>query len=266
MSSGVVRPVLSAEYIPTQSSEDANRQEAERLWELAIAAKGGRERLHAVRNLQISIRDKYWFGLRRLTYLQEALYVFPGKTWEWTDQRGTVLGFRLMMYNQDRDIALWYLDDDDGKNARIARPVEGFKGSRGIHLYEVQLKYFMETKWVKPIPMSVQQEKLDGKSVDIVQTIVKGFPTKDGTNEQRVGFALDRKTHLPTRVIYYRVVKGEEREGKVSLSDYVDVDGLQVPSKIHYLKSSIQINVDYDEQIFVRDPSVEGGIKQWAKK
>lgn len=89
---------------------------------------------------------------------------------------------------------------------------------------------------------------------------------KDGTDEQRVGFALDRKTHLPTRIIYYRVMKGKEHSGGLPLKDYVNVDGIQMPSKILDLRSSFQINVDYDEQVFVRDPNVEGGIKQWLKK
>ncbi|HEX5964827.1 MAG TPA: hypothetical protein VFY51_02810, partial [Pyrinomonadaceae bacterium] len=202
MLSASVCPVLSAEHIQTQSSEDANRQEAERLWELAIAAKGGRERLHAARNLQISTREKVWYGLRRVSYIREALYVFPGKHWEWNDQRKTVFGLSIRMYNQDRDINLWYMDH--GKGARVVRPVDQVHGKAGlIPLYDAQLRYFMETKWVKPIPISTHEEKLDGKTVDIVQTIVKGYPTRDGTDEQAVGFALDRKTHLPIRIIYH---------------------------------------------------------------
>jgi len=265
MLSGLIWPVLAAEHIQTQGSRDANRQEAERLWELAIAAKGGRERLHAAGTLQISIREKVWYGLRRVSYIQEALYVFPGKYWEWNDQRKSVFGLSIRMYNHDRDINLWYTDH--GKGAHAARPVDLVHGKAGlIPLYDVQLRYFMETKWVRPIPISVQQEKLDGKSVDIVQTIVKGYPTKDGTDEQRVGFALDRKTRLPTRIIYYRVIQGKEHSGGLPLTDYVDVDGIQMPSKILDLRSSFQINVDYDEQVFIRKPNVEGGIKQWSKK
>ena len=168
-------------------------------------------------------------------------------------------------HNHDRDIDLWYMDH--GKGARVARPVDQVHGKAGlIPLYDAQLRYFMETCWVKPIPINAHEEKLDGKTVDIVQTIVKGYPTKDGTDEQRVGFALDRKTHLPIKIIYYRVVQGTEHSGGLPLSDYVDVDGIQMPSKTLDLKSSFQINVDYDEQIFVREPSVEGGIKQWEKK
>ena len=250
----------------TATTVDDNRKEAERLWELAIAAKGGRERLRAVNNLQISIREKVWYGLKRISYIAEDLYVFPGKYWQWNDQRGSVFGLGIQMYNQDRDINLWYTDRGDG--GHLGRPTDLVHGKAPlIRLYDVQLRYLMETKWVKPIPVSVQDAKVDGKSVRLVQTIVKGYPTKDKTDEIRIGFALDQKTHLPVEIIYYhRAVSGREFTGKVRLSDYVDVSGIKMPSKVNGLRSSHQINVDHDEQIFVREPNVGAGIQQWKKK
>ena len=253
----------SAQTTPTIND---NKHEAERLWELAIAAKGGRERLNAVNNLQLSIREKVWYGLKRISYITEDLYVFPGKYWQWTDQRGSVFGLGIHMYNQERDINLWY--SDHGKGGHVGRPMDLVHGKAPlIRLYDVQLRYFMETKWVKPVPVSVQDAKVDGKSVRLVQTVVKGYPTKDKTDEIRIGFALDQKTNLPVQVIYYhRAVSGREFTGKVRLSDYVDVSGIKMPSKVNGLKSSYQINVEYDEQIFVREPNVGAGIQQWMKK
>src|SRR5688572_9468214 len=52
---------------------DANRAEAERVWELMIKAKGGRERLHAVNNVQMSEHLKYLWGFRILTIDYEGL-------------------------------------------------------------------------------------------------------------------------------------------------------------------------------------------------
>ena len=78
---------------------------------------------------------------------------------------------------------------------------------------------------------------------------------------------MDEKTHLPVEVIYYHTtVSGREFTGKVRLSDYVDVSGIKMPSKVNGLRSSHQINVEYDEQIFVREPNVGAGIQQWKKK
>jgi hypothetical protein len=39
-----------------------------------------------------------------------------------------------------------------------------------------------------------------------------------------------------------------------------------MPAKVSGLKTSYQINVEYDDQIFTREPNVEAGIKQWMKK
>ena len=250
---------------PTESPVQDNGKEAERIWELAIAAKGGRERLHAVNNLQISIREKVWYKLRLVPYIEEDLYVFPNKYWEWNDQRKTIFGFSIRTYNQDRNIDLWYTDR--GKGGHVGRPVDLVHGKADlITLYDVQLRYFMETKWVRPIPVSVDQTKLGRHSVDIVQTIVKGYPTKDGKDEERIAFALDRQTHLPLQVIYYTVTFGKEYSGGVPLSDYMDVGGMQMPSKVYGLKSQYQINVDYNEKTFLREPNVEAGIEQWKKE
>jgi len=265
--------LLISSICPTGFSENKepatclydNRQEAERLWELAIVAKGGRERLYNVKNLQISIREKVWYHLRRVPFIEEDLYVLPGKSWEWNDQRKTIFGFSLKVSDYDQRLSRWYTDQ--GKGGTIGTPVDWVRGKASlVTLYDIQLRYFMETKWVKPIPVSVQQGKVGRKSVDVVQTIVKGYPTKDGTDEERIAFALDQKTHLPLQVIYYTITFGKEYSGAVSLSDYVDVDGIQMPSKVYGLQSTYQINVDYDGQIFVGEPNVKAGIQQWMKK
>jgi len=244
---------VRATKMPSASLVQANRNEAEHLWELAIAAKGGRERLYAVSNLQISIREKVWYKLRRVPYIEEDLYVFPSKYWEWNDQRKSIFGFSIRVYNQDRDIDLWYTDH--GRGGEVGRPVDLVHGKADlITLYDIQLRYLMETKWVRPIPLSVERAKLGGHSVDIVQTVVKGYPTKDGKDEKTIAFALDRQTHLPLQV------------DTVPLADYTQVGGIEIPSKVYGLRSQCKINVDYNEQIFLGEPNVEGGIEQWKKK
>src|SRR5882672_1998538 len=177
-------------------SNERERELATKLWEEAIAAKGGRERLSAVNNLQISIREKVLYKSGRVPYIEEDLYVFPNKFWEWNDQRETIFGFSLRMYDQDRNIHLWY--SDRGKGGSVGIPKDYVGGRSGlITLYDAQLRYLMETKWVKPQPIRVEEGSVDGRSVDIVQAIVKGYPTRDGTDQVKIGFALDRQTHLP---------------------------------------------------------------------
>ena len=107
--------------------------------------------MYAVSNLQISIREKVWYKLRRVPYIEEDLYVFPSKYWEWNDQRKSIFGFSIRVYNQDRDIDLWYTDH--GRGGEVGRPVDLVHGKADlITLYDIQLRYLMETKWVRPIP------------------------------------------------------------------------------------------------------------------
>lgn len=245
--------------------DESNRQEAERLWELAIAAKGGRERLQTVNNLQISTREKVWYGLRRLPFIWEALYVFPNKSWEWHDERKTIFGFDIKVYNQDRNIYYTYVDH--GKGGALATPMGTMNGKDGLGtLYDMQLRYFMETKWVKPVPVRVEKGKVGRHSVDIVHANVKGYPTKDGKDEVTLGFALDRKTHLLRKIIYYTTSFGKEYSGGLELADYTEINGIQIPLKVDGLKSNCQINVDYNEQIFEQQPNVEAGIEAWKRK
>jgi hypothetical protein len=241
--------------------QESNRQKAEQLWELSIAAKGGRERLYGINNLQLSIREKQWWNLKRVPLVEEALYVFPEKSWEWKDQRGTIFGFSIWLRNYEQNIRLAYSDHDDGKGGSVNPISEGGRGGRSSFI-DTQLNYLMETQWVKPIPVSVESGKIGRHKVDVVRTIVKAYPN----GEERVAFALDRKSHLPRQVIYYSVRLGKEYSGAVSLSDYVGINGIQMPTKVRGIKTSYQFNVQYDEQIFEQAPSFEAGIDAWKKR
>src|ERR1044071_2795089 len=135
-----------------------NRAEAQRLWELAIAAKGGRERLYAIQNLQYSVRQKDWWGLQRVSTSIEALYVFPQKSWVWSDQRPTIFGLVIWLQNYEDGIHLGYADH--GKGGSVDPIFEGGRGGLS-DFFDTQLNYFMETRWVKPIPVSVASGRVN---------------------------------------------------------------------------------------------------------
>ena len=48
----------------TTTQEMSLKEEAERLWELGVAAKGGREKLHAVRNIVESSDGNIYEGIK----------------------------------------------------------------------------------------------------------------------------------------------------------------------------------------------------------
>src|SRR5688572_13443450 len=83
--------------IPQSDNQQLSR--ARRVWEDAIVAKGGRERLESVRSIFISSRSKYWHGLKRYEIFTQELNVFPGQIWLWQDYRPDVFGLTVELYN-----------------------------------------------------------------------------------------------------------------------------------------------------------------------
>jgi hypothetical protein len=251
--------VHDAEGFIPPTIQETQTEEAERLWELAIAAKGGRERLYEVKSFQYSLREKMWYGFKRINWIQEALYVFPSKFWEWDDQRGSVFGLGIEVYNQEKGLYLSYWDEGEGHKLLTRH-----KAVDSRRLYDVQLLYFMETRWVKPIPFNVVKGKARGRQVDIVQVRVKGYPY--GPVEiEKLGYAIDPKSQLPIQMIYYWHKEGKEMTAPVDLSDYVDVSGIKIPQKVSGAKRKYQINVEYNERVFGQPPNVEAGIEAWKK-
>lgn len=107
--------LVSAHIVEAQP--DTDRQSAERLWEAAISAKGGREPLRAVKNMVRADEFKYQHlsVFRRPIVYDEYLMQFPDKVWHWSDQRSTVFGLRVHLYDLSNDIS--YLSYPDETNS-----------------------------------------------------------------------------------------------------------------------------------------------------
>jgi len=242
--------------LPTGHSETSESSRAERLWELSIAAKGGRKALHGVRNLVVSARGEYPSRrLKKNQISQVALYVLPNKVWSWSDYRPDVFGLRIQMYNYDDNTK--YVVTDGEPNRQLESITEGDK--KDGDLLWALLPYLPETKWSKPVLVQAEAGKVGQRSVDIVQTTVKGA---------RVDFALDRKTHLPIRVSYYSTDRNKTYVTDVDLSDYVEIEGIRVPQTVKYKdgtqdKKSYQFNVEYKEDIFTQPPHIDAGPEAW---
>ena len=232
-----------------------SRAEAERLWELMIAAKGGRERLHSVDNLLMSSHEKYWWEFRILTINYEGLFVFPKKSWEWDDQRGSVFGFSIHVHNFESNIHQSYVDS--GKGGSVVPILQPSLRN----LTKLQLHLLAETQWVKPQPVSARVGKESGRDADIVETHVNELPA----GEQKVDFVLDRRSHLPVRVIYYWTIKGRELSGGVELKDYLEVSGIKIPGKVGRVRAKYELNVPYDARVFDLPPSRDKGMAAWKK-
>ncbi|MGH9949778.1 MAG: hypothetical protein ACRD6X_21630 [Pyrinomonadaceae bacterium] len=260
--------------IPGQNStdnvtSDSRKLEAERVWELAVDAKGGRKKMYKVENLLISSISEFQLGSNKYINRDLKLYVFPNKTWSIEDYRPSVFGLTMRMYNWETGMK--YIFDPRGKSSSTAvlKPIEQIdvdrsKNSDGKVLWTGLVIYLLESKWWKPIPEVLTTGKINSQKVDIIQTSLNG---------KRVDFFLDQQNHLPIRVNFHnfnKILKTTEINA-VSITDYVDIEGIQMPTKEIIIGEgnvslAYQFNVDFDESIFLIPPSFEEGSQSWKKK
>lgn len=236
---------------------EQDQKEAERLWEQAIAAKGGRDRLNAVRNMVISTKKDTTGLFTKSQVRREELLVFPNKYWFWDDNRPSIFGLVISMYDYDSNMSYVV---SDGEPNRQLEPIKDKRRDKALR--NAQLSLLLETKWLKPTIVKARTGRVGLRSVDIVETVVEG---------ERVDFAFDRKTHLPVRVSYYDVVNGKTYVNVQSFSDYMDVAGIKVPQTHEYTdgskyRASFQFNVEYIENIFIKPPPIEAGPEAWRLK
>lgn len=225
----------------------AGKKEAERIWELAIKAKGGRERLTQVESIQgSSVRKAYRRG--RIHELRdEFLAVLPNKIWSYRDDGPGVFGVIVAML--DYDSQTMYFGQRGSQ--RVAKPMSD-GDRRAISYQNTTLFYLMESKWLQPIPQAVEQGKIGRADVYILQTDANG---------RRVDFVLDRQNFLPIEVRTHDA----EKDGKVfihvcKLLNYTQVDGIMVPQLENYegqglATLAIRFNVEYNPEIFKALPA-----------
>lgn len=286
-------------------ADDESKKEAEELWELAIKAKGGRERLKSVNNMVISGEYPVYYLVSRVQRNHQPKYVrldvFPDKYWEWNDMRPSIFGLSVTMTNYENNTIYSFGNnpnaftalcqpDTESNGAQffqdhclhtIIKQKDGRAWGQKQLLEQLQIINFMETKWVKPIPIKSSKGYLNKKwvkfiepndkkkhknLVDIVQTYIL-----DG----RVDFVLDAQTHLPIRIGFYirwyaNSSNGNDEQVNTNevywISDipkYIEINGIQVP---YFKGNDVQLNVDYDKSIFSIPTTVKDGFDAWKPK
>lgn len=234
------------------------QQEARRLWDLALAAKGGRKLLYAVRNIVVSLTGEYETSSHKKNKMREDVFVvFPNKIWSWSDYRPDVFGMRIEMYNFDAN--LHYIINPDYPRS-IPKPIIGMPKSES-YTYGL-VSYLLEARWLKPVPIRATSGKIGDRALDIVETKL---------DDKRIDFAFDRQTHLAVRVSYFNTYNNKTTVTVVNLSDYTEVAGIKVPQTSQVEDGGvdrirIQINVEYDESIFVKPPPIDAGPEAWRPK
>jgi len=218
---------LSQPKLPTPEE----KREAEKAWEALIRTKGGREKLYSITNMLTEYAN------------MTTLYGFPNSEWYFAYN---IDGKTPSLVIADGSKSIQYYCSPKGL-ASIA--YENLTGAFDTE----QLTFLLETKWYKPEVLRVIREKEGRKEIDVIETII---------GKQRVDFVYESEELLVSEVRFY--YKGNIWR-KYRFSDYTDIDGIKMPTKIAYgfdvekyahLNHSIPImfmlNVDYDPEIFTK--------------
>ena len=248
--------LCAASTLADDKPVDANRQRAEMLWEEAIQAKGGRTRLHSIESFVISSTIDVNAPSKRVDVMTEHLYVMPGKAWIWEYTPAYDVSLEGTVINMDRDfcrVTLWPVGPMHSVPS-LSFCVPTILPQR---LIKDPVIYLMETKWVRPTPVSTRIEGKGKKQQDVVQTQV---------GQLWVDFYLDRKTHLPTKLItdenYGEPGLPTRMDQMITFEDYTDVDGIQMPRRVireplrisfvrrDTERAKYSFNVTYKEEIF----------------
>jgi hypothetical protein len=229
---------------------------ARELWEQAVAAKGGRDKLRGITSLYVASvlpggdRD-YGF------------YIFPNYSFDysyWRSREST----NIKVYNAKRAITWWL-----PRESAIPRKSLPDDGSSNII---AQFMYLMVTSWLDPKPLRTRKERIGLKGVDVVEVDANGW---------RVDYYLDPKTFLPIQVVSaYGALSHEagEMEQVVRLDDYSSVDGVMMARKLSYSYTyanarrtwtehvNYELNPPYDPQFFEQPPTVRTTPESWRVK
>ena len=247
-----------------------DRSRAQALWEQAIAAKGGRERLSGIQSF--ALKEQSHFDTPRRPdmatgLVEQIVAALPDLWWSFEDYRPGKMGYSVAAVNTATG-QQWA--NYNGKPARTGRD-----RSTGWRLRQLQYVYFLETRWVRPTPLRASRVRVGLRSVDRIETDFDG---------QAILFDLDVDTHLPMRI--ESPLKGAAPAPQpgatgntpatpahryiFELSAYHDVGGIQVPGRVTLggdaADVEVEINPDYDPSIFTTAPPPEAGLDSWRKR
>jgi hypothetical protein len=253
---------------------DPSRERATALWEEAVRAKGGRERLRSIENFLISstidVRDRRGSNETET----ERFYVMPGKAWIYTYTPDFDVSLDVTVINKQRQFC-WV-------TLAPARSVPGLSlcipSTPVKYLVQDPVIYLMETNWLQPEPLRVRTEGKGKKQLDVIETRVAML---------RVDFYLDRKTRLPVRVVteWYGGI-GQATTGggpmTIELDDYVEIDGILMPRRVtrepegeapvgevyrrDTERANYRFNVAYDPEILEGPASKKTKRTDWKPK
>lgn len=259
--------LLALLFLTTTSAESQQvDQTAAALWEQAIAAKGGRERLAAIRSFAIYEKTVYRKPLPEFASarVHQIVCELPDRWWEFLDYRPGKMGYSVTAANAQTGLGWSTLGS-------APRPFLRRYTGLATRVRQVQYVYFLETRTVRPVPVRASRATHRFKAVDRVETVL---------DDDRVVFDFDVKTHLPVRIeATLKNTLSPPRPGMKAfadmrfvyeLSEYEEIGGIMLPTRVKLgndaAQTRVEINPDYDAAIFGTPPSPDSTIDSWRHK
>lgn len=246
-----------------------DRQKAASLWELSIAAKGGRDRLAAIRSFAILKKTRFSGLMTRdvaTGRVDQIVCELPDQWWEFLDYRPGLMGYSVRVLNTRSGLG-WV-----SANGSTPLPSRRLNPDIAYRMRQLQYVYFLETTSVRPSPRRASRVRLGFKRADRVETAI---------DDEHVVFYLDVNTHLPVRIETVRkVVSNSPRPGvrgtgelkySYELDNYHEVAGIQVPTRVRLgggrpSEIRVEINPACEPSLFTTPPPPDAGIDSWRKR
>lgn len=206
----------------TQDVSKDEKNQAERVWDQMIAAKGGKERLLQVETMVQEFRSYLKFANPKFPNGEihsVRAFHFPDREWDWIDSGKTVFGSQAI--TADLAAGSGYIGFPDG-----ATRLRSDLGREKALLKEAQLVYLNETRWFQPKPVRLLRGKGIPHSVDAIETTL---------SDERIDFWISRTDHLPVTIIDYwhnEITHVLEPSYTYDFSDYHEAEGIKIPGTV----------------------------------
>ncbi len=268
--------MINGQNVPDLNNN--SNKAAQELWEKVIEAKGGRENLYAIKTLVVSSKPSNSETKKEVKNSKyEELFVLPDKWWWWLDERPD---FSLDIWQYDFGKEIVYevrevfeqikvrtrnvseLPASFDKKVRLISD-ERFNSVKQKYTEHILL-YLMETKSFQPTIIGMRNERVGGQNIIVIET---------SEGQLKTDYFIDPKTYLPNRVEIKTWIESTKSyyEDGLFLEDYTEVNGVKFPQVIRRgrksdMKTTYQVNVKYDENLFSKPPNLNNGSDGWKPK
>jgi len=214
------------------------------LWERAVKAKGGRERLRGVHALAVYLKPA---NVVMAGPLQSCLFVFPDRYFEWRGRGSQAATASLIV-----DAGANRVSRDANGRPRTTRP---FTQTDRDQLSLYRLVYLLETAGAQPEPLAVDHNSL---MVQLGGRVFRLFLNK---------------SNLPARV--YLPSEPGLKDGPINdyrMERYHDFQGISLPARVTSMVGPVtqwtwdvdyEIDPTYNPKLFARQANLDDGPEPW---